>query len=222
MEANHFVITNPFAFLIGVIFDQGIPAERAWAAPFELKQRMGHLDPFRLSIDQAGILKAIQQRPKLHRFINNLPEWVALASEQVVRKYGGDASNIWNDNPTAVALTTRLTAFKGIGQKKAAMAVELLARDLGVSIRDLEGGDVAFDVHIRRVFLRTGLSSVDRLDDIVNSGRKHNPERPGSLDGPAWNIGRNWCGPSYPNCSACVLDEICPKFISRADGVKGV
>jgi uncharacterized protein DUF6884 len=31
--ANRFLIENPFAFLLAVIFDQGIVAERAWAAP---------------------------------------------------------------------------------------------------------------------------------------------------------------------------------------------
>ena len=102
------------------------------------------------------------------------------------------------------------------------MTVELLARDFGVNIRDLHSGEVAFDVHIRRVFLRTGLSEFDALDEIVKSARENHPERPGSLDGPAWNIGRNWCRPSYPACPACVLDDVCPKYIDRADGVKGV
>ena len=55
-------------------------------------------------------------------------------------------------------LHNRLDAFDGIGQKKAAMAVEILERDLRVSIKDLQGSDIAYDVHLRRVFLRTGLA----------------------------------------------------------------
>jgi len=39
--------------------------------------------------------------------------------------------------------------------KKAAMAVEMLERDLGVPVRDMGGSDIAYDVHARRVFLRT-------------------------------------------------------------------
>jgi hypothetical protein len=46
-EANAFVINDPFAFLLAVIFDQGIPAERAWRAPYDLRERLGHLDPER-------------------------------------------------------------------------------------------------------------------------------------------------------------------------------
>jgi len=33
--------TNPNAWLFGVIFDQGIPYEKAWAAPYILKRRFG-------------------------------------------------------------------------------------------------------------------------------------------------------------------------------------
>lgn len=221
-EANQFLINDPFAFLVGVIFDQGIPAERAWAAPYELSKRLGHLDPRRLAAHPDGIRDAIQARPKLHRFINNLPEWVVLAAEKVVREYGGDAANIWNDGPSARVLQRRLLEFKGIGQKKAAMAVELLEKDFEVQISNLEGSDVAFDVHIRRVFLRTGLGDFDHIDDIVSSARQHHPDRPGSLDGPAWQIGRRWCRPMNPTCSECVLESVCPKFLSRADQVKGV
>jgi hypothetical protein len=46
-EANALIINNPFAFLLAVIFDQGIPAERAWRAPYDMMQRLGHLDPQR-------------------------------------------------------------------------------------------------------------------------------------------------------------------------------
>jgi uncharacterized HhH-GPD family protein len=222
IEANRLVVNDPFAFLIGVIFDQGIKAERAWAAPYELSLRMGYFNPQRLAGDVDSIRAAVHQRPKLHRFVNNMPDWVASAAQKVVREYGGDASNIWNDSPTAIVLQRRLTAFKGVGQKKAAMAVELLERDFDVVIIDLEGSDIAFDVHVRRVFLRTGLGEVDRVDDIVKSARQHHSERPGSLDGPAWHIGRRWCRPAYPRCSECVLTKVCPKFIDRAENVRGV
>jgi uncharacterized HhH-GPD family protein len=221
IEANRFVLNDPFAFLIGVIFDQGIKAERAWAAPYELSLRLGYFNAQQLADDVEGIRTAVQQRPKLHRFVNNLPDWVANAAQMVVREYGGDASKIWNDIPTAIVLQRRFTAFKGIGQKKAAMAVELLERDFEVAIVDLEGSDVAFDVHVRRVFLRTGLGEVDRKDDIVRSARQHHRERPGSLDGPAWHIGRRWCRPTYPRCSECVLTNVCPRLIERDEYVRG-
>jgi hypothetical protein len=49
--ANALVHNDPFAFLIAVICDQGIVAERAWAAPYELRRRLGHLDPYRMAAE---------------------------------------------------------------------------------------------------------------------------------------------------------------------------
>jgi hypothetical protein len=37
-------------FFYGVIFDQGIPANRAWNAPLELKKRLGHLNPHKIAV----------------------------------------------------------------------------------------------------------------------------------------------------------------------------
>ncbi|MFF0372312.1 hypothetical protein [Micromonospora sp. NPDC005087] len=55
------------------------------------------------------------------------------------------------------------------------MAVENLARDLGVPIADLSGSDIACDVHVRRVFLRTHLAEYADLDHIVDVGRRLHP-----------------------------------------------
>lgn len=48
-DADRFVRKNSNAWLFGVIFDQGIPYERAWAAPFKMKQRLGHFSIKRIA-----------------------------------------------------------------------------------------------------------------------------------------------------------------------------
>ena len=106
--------------------------------------------------------------------------------------------------------SSRLRAFEGIGQKKAAMAVEILARDLNVPISDLSGGDVAVDIHVRRVFTRTRIATRDDPREIVNAARRGHPVRPGALDIPAWIIGRTWCRPRNPVCSQCPISWVCP------------
>lgn len=219
--ANRFLIQNPFAFLLAVIFDQGIVAERAWAAPYELRHRLGHLDPYRLGDEESAIAKAIATPPMLKRFVNTIPSWIASAARRVVRDFGGDAGRIWGDNPTAEELERRLLAFDGIGQKKAAMAVEMLERDLHVPIRALHGTDIAYDVHVRRVFLRTGLADRDDRDHMVEQGRRLNPARPGAIDFPMWLVGRRWCRPGVPLCPDCPLFGVCPRLVERAGGVKG-
>jgi uncharacterized HhH-GPD family protein len=217
--ANQLLLDDSFAFLLGVIFDQNIPAERAWRAPYDLKTRLGHLDPRRIAHDLPAVHQAVGTPPKLHRYVEHLPDWTVAAAARVVSEYGGDAARIWNDEPTARTLIQRLEAFAGIGQKKAAMAVEMLERDLGYTIKDMTGSDIAYDVHVRRVFLRTGLAHTDDPDHMINVARELHPERPGEIDYPVWAIGRRWCHAGIPDCPACPLRAACPKQVNAAGGV---
>lgn len=97
-----------------------------------------------------------------------------------------------------------------------AMAVEILERDLGVPVRNLEQSDIAYDVHIRRVFLRARLADRDDRDHMITVARRLHPARPGALDLPTWLIGRGWCHPGVPDCASCPLTKVCPKEIERA------
>lgn len=221
-EANAFVTTDPFAFLVGVIADQGIVAERAWATTHELRLRLGHLDPPRMLLDPAAVTRAFQEPPKLHRFVNNVPRWLVEAARITLHEYDGDAGRIWGDTPTAAELRKRFDRFPGIDQKKAAMAVEILARDLRVPIADMTGSDIAYDVHVRRVFMRAGLAQRDDRQHMIDVARRLHPERPGALDFPAWAVGRRWCHATSPDCPECPLVDACPKCIAAGDRVKGV
>jgi uncharacterized HhH-GPD family protein len=214
--ANDLLKTDPFAFLCGVIFDQNIPSERVWLAPFLLKERLGFLDPETVAAEEGAVRDAIQREPKLHRYVNTVPGWIVKAAQRVLDCYDGDASRIWSDNPTADVLQKRFEQFVGIAQKKAAAAVEFLESELGVPVRNMERGDIAYDVHIRRVFLRAGLADRDKPDVVIAAARRLNPERPGALDLPTWYIGRGWCHPRVPDCAACPLSKVCPKKIGRA------
>lgn len=153
--------------------------------------------------------------------MNNVPGWLVETARKVLEEYGGRAASIWAGWPRASELTTRLRRFSGIGWKKAAMALEILARDLGVPIADLSGSDTAFDVDVRRVFLRTQLAEYDDLDHIADVARRLHPERPGELDYPAWLVGWQWCGAGVPDCGACVLRKVCPRDVGRAAAVRG-
>lgn len=221
-EADAFVKADPFALLVGVVCDYRIPAERAWVVPLELKRRLGHLDPGRIARGGERVSAAFALPPKLHRFVNQAAGYVVAAAERVVDEYAGDAARIWAGRPTARELFGRLASFKGIKQKKAAMAVEMLVQNFGVPVQEREGIDVAVDVHVRRVFLRTGLAASHDAKAIIRSARELHPSRPGALDEPAWWIGRKWCRPVRPECPSCPLSSVCPKLIGRASAVRGV
>ncbi len=165
--------------------------------------------------------EAFATPPKLHRFVNNVADWVSAAGALVTDRYGGDATRLWGDKPPAAVLRERFEDFPGIGQKKAAMAVEILERDLNVPLTGLHGSDVAYDVHVRRVFLRTGLAERDDVDHMVGVARTLHPDRPGELDNPAWDIGRRWCHRDEPDCAACPLRAACSRLLEAGHAVHG-
>ena len=211
--ADELLASSPEAFLMGVLFTQGIPAERAWAGPWLLMQRLGHLDVERLAADREAVAAAIQQPPMLHRFKNTLPTWVSSAARRLLDEYGGDATRIWPDGAHVLDVTERLAAFDGIGRKKAVMAVEILTRHFGVHLRGQECGQVAYDVQVRRVFLRSGLVARDTLEEIEAAAARICPEAPGTLDLATWLIGRETCRPRRPLCDTCRLGAVCPRRV---------
>jgi uncharacterized HhH-GPD family protein len=219
-EADEFLRSRPEAFLIGVLFTQGIPAERAWAGPYLLSQRLGHFDLDRIANERDSVAEALARPPALHRFVRTLPGWISDAAARIGECYGGDAAAVWEGEPTAVELMERLSGFRGIGRKKAAMAAVLLSRYFGVPVREPEGGTVAYDTHVRRVFLRSGLVDIDTPAEIERAAAAACPEAPGLLDLPAWLIGRQWCRPVHPECDECRLAGVCPRLTDRS--VEGV
>lgn len=211
-EANRLVESSPNAFLLAVLFTQGFRAERAWAGPYFLQMRLGHLDVERIAaMDFEKLAGVFARKPTLHRFKREMARYVQAAARRIVEDYGGDAANVWAGQPTAVELQQRLLAFGGIGQKKAAMATEILARHFGVTVREPSGTDVAGDVHVRRVMYRTGLSSSEDARDVIAAARAVHPERPGLLDLACWLIGRRWCHPHRPDHEECRLGDVCPR-----------
>ncbi len=219
-EADALIKRSPEAFLLGVLFTQGIPAERAWAGPHLLRERLGHLDLHRLASERDAVDAAVCAPPALHRFKHTVAGWVSDAALRLLECYEGEAARIWEPGSSAAEVTARLAAFSGIGRKKAAMAVEILRRHFGVRFAGVEEGTVAYDVHVRRVFLRTGLVDSDTPDSVAHAARLACPDAPGSMDLAAWLVGRQWCRPREPRCDECRLGTACPKRVwLDAEGV---
>jgi uncharacterized HhH-GPD family protein len=219
LEADQLVHEDAFAFLLAVLFDQQVQYGRAWGAPLELRRRLGHLDSRQMLDEPDALAEAVRGPVALHRYVNKMPLWILDACRRLNEEYGSDAGAIWADRPTARELEARLDAFLGISQKKAAMAVMLLWRNCGVEIREMDGCDVAVDIHLRRVFLRSGLAERDDPRAMIEAARELWPELPGALDPPAWAVGREWCHAGAPECPECPLTEVCPKLVVRASTV---
>lgn len=211
-EADALLERDPNAFLLGVLFTQGIPAERAWQGPWLLRQRLGTLDLAFLAENPELVREAVQHRPMLHRFRETLPRWISAAARRLLDEYGGDARAIWPSGSTMGEVAERLSAFQGIGRKKAVMATEILARHFRIELAERSGGQVAYDIQVRRVFLRSGLAEKDSPDSIEAAAAEFSPEAPGLLDLAAWLVGRQSCRPRAPLCDECRLGEVCPRM----------
>lgn len=212
-DADELLESNPSAFLLGVLFTQGIPAERAWAGPYLLRERLGTLDLAFLAENPDAVREAFQRPPMLHRFKNTLPAWVSAAARRLLDCYGGEAARIWAPGASVLEVAERLSAFAGIGRKKAVMATEILTRHFGVELEGREHGQVAYDVQVRRVFLRSGLSDADTVASIEAAAARVCPGAPGTLDLAAWLIGRQTCRPRVPLCDECRLGRVCPRRV---------
>ena len=158
----------------------------------------------------------------LHRFKETIPRWVPAAAGRLLDEYQGDASRIWAAGSHVIDVTERLSSFEGIGRKKAVMGVEILMRHFGIDLAGRECGQVAYDVQVRRVFLRSGLVARDDRVEIEAAAAVACPQAPGTLDLAAWLIGRRTCRPRRPLCDVCRLGHVCPRLVERnVEGVGG-
>ena len=214
-EESDFLLSNWNAFLIALISDQSVKAEMAWRLPYLLSKRLGYFDFTKIAKQESAssIEALIKEKPALHRYPGRIAEYIMAAIEKIEKEYDSNAENIWKNDLDAEHVVAKLEEFKGISHKKAALGALLLVRDFGVSLNNLQCIDIAYDIHVRRVFLRMGLSDNDTLKEVTEAARKICPEFPGSLTLPFWVTGREYCRPTAPKCEECNLKAFCKKRI---------
>ncbi len=202
----------PHAFVIACLVDRQMTAEKAWLVPYVLSQRLCGFSFEHLQLlTESQIAHAFRKPTPLHRFPDVMSKCVFLAIRRISDVYGDNAARIWMGKPPSADVVLRFLAFQGFGPKLATMAANILARDFKVEFSDYYSVDVSVDVQLRRVFTRLGLvPERASVEQIVYKARAFNPTFPGLLDFPAWEIGRSWCLPSKPVCSACYMRDVCP------------
>jgi len=133
-DANALLAANPFALLVGLVLQQQIPVERAFAAPLELQRRLGGtLDAATVAATPPEELERIfSTPPALHRFPGTMAKRTAVLAEAIMADYHGDPTRIWEGVDTADDLMRRLTALPGFGEYKARILLGILARHFDV------------------------------------------------------------------------------------------
>src|SRR5712692_6100559 len=107
--ANKLLETDPLALLIGLVLDQQVKMEKAFAGPYELKQRLGHLDAHKIAAMDPEKLDAVfRQRPALHRFPGNMAKRVQALCQVLVKDYHGDAGAVWREVKNGDDLAARI------------------------------------------------------------------------------------------------------------------
>jgi endonuclease III len=202
----------PHAYVLSCSMDRQITAERAWVIPVKIKNILGDFSMETLSKISLEQYKNIFNQNNLHRFNDTMAEVFYLGVQLIKNKYNNDASNIWKDTPSSATVVLRFLEFKGCGIKIATMATNILARQFKIKFSDYYSIDVSPDIHVKRVMHRLGLiSNRDDVNEIIYKAREMNPEFPGIIDSPLWEIGRTYCHETKPDCKNCVLKSVCKK-----------
>jgi uncharacterized HhH-GPD family protein len=138
-QADALLSRDPFALLVGMLLDQQVPMERAFAGPATIAERLGtpdRLDPRAIAdLDPDVFAKVMAGPPAVHRFPGSMGTRVQALAAAVVRQYDGDAGGIWATATTGDELLRRLQSLPGYGEQKARIFVALLGKQLGVQPR---------------------------------------------------------------------------------------
>ena len=206
---------HPHHFVLACVMDRQIKAERAWKIPYIICERINdHSFNGLQKLSQDDILR-IFRKNSLHRFNETMAKCFYNAVQRIHDDYNDDASLIWKDNLHSATIVRRFLQFDGIGIKIATMATNILAREFKIPMKDKICIDISPDVQVKRVFTRLGLISKNASnDELIYCARELNPNYPGIFDLSAWEIGRESCRPTNPQCNTCILNEKCPKIIN--------
>jgi uncharacterized HhH-GPD family protein len=127
-DADELISREPLALLIGMVLDQQIPLEKAFAGPAVLRRRLGAI----ADMDPDALVAAFVERPAIHRFPAANAKRVQALCRLVVDEYGGDAAAIWTTAGSGAELLRRLKRLPGFGEQKAKIFLALLGKQLAV------------------------------------------------------------------------------------------
>ncbi|MCR2813247.1 Fe-S cluster assembly protein HesB [Microbacterium sp. zg.Y1090] len=131
--ADELLTRDPLALLIGMLLDQQVPMETAFAGPLKISERLGTLDAATIAgTDPERFAELFAQTPAVHRFPGSMAGRVQALCAAVSDGYGGDAAAIWTQgDPDGPAVLKRLKALPGFGEQKAKIFLALLGKQYG-------------------------------------------------------------------------------------------
>ncbi|GGH50142.1 HhH-GPD-type base excision DNA repair protein [Microbacterium album] len=132
-RADALLTDNPLALLIGMLLDQQIAMETAFAGPAKIEDRVGAVDAATIAdYDPEAFTDVFRQTPAVHRFPGSMAGRVQTLCRTIVDEWDGDAAAIWTrGEPTGAEVLRRLKALPGFGDQKARIFLALLGKQCG-------------------------------------------------------------------------------------------
>jgi uncharacterized HhH-GPD family protein len=135
-EADELLGRSPLAALVGMLLDQQVPMEWAFAGPYTIARRMGRddLDAGEIAAyDPEEFAALLSAKPAVHRYPGSMAKRVQAVCRYLVDHYDGDAAALWRDVPTGREVFDRLLALPGFGRQKAQIFLALLGKQFDVT-----------------------------------------------------------------------------------------
>src|SRR3954447_9009503 len=134
--ADELLGRDPLALVLGMLFDQQFPMERAFAGPRLIADRLGvdGLDAAALAAaDPERLTKVFQGPPAVHRYPGSMAARTQELCRLLVERYGGRAEGLWADAPDGATLLKRVGELPGFGAQKSKIFLALLGKQYGVT-----------------------------------------------------------------------------------------
>jgi uncharacterized HhH-GPD family protein len=134
--ADELLGRDPLALLLGMLFDQQFPMERAFSGPRLLADRMGVGTLSAADIadaDPEQMTAWFQGPPAIHRYPGSMAGRAQAICRLLVERYDGRVEALWADAPDGAALLKRVGELPGFGAQKTKIFVALLGKQYGVT-----------------------------------------------------------------------------------------
>jgi uncharacterized HhH-GPD family protein len=134
-EADRLLADSPLALMIGMVLDQQVTFETAFAGPKKIADRMGSFDAAEIADCNPDKFAALcSEKPAIHRFPGAMAKRIQTLAQIIVDRYDGDAAGLWTaGDPDGPELLRRIKGLPGFGEQKAKIFLALLGKQYEVT-----------------------------------------------------------------------------------------
>ncbi|GMA28648.1 HhH-GPD-type base excision DNA repair protein [Arenivirga flava] len=133
--ADELLSSDPLALLVGMLLDQQVAMETAFAGPLKIRERLGAFDAATIAAhDEDAFVELCRASPAVHRYPGSMAGRIQTLSRAILDDWHGDAAAIWTDgDPDGAEVLRRLKALPGFGEQKARIFLALLGKQRGLT-----------------------------------------------------------------------------------------